>query len=840
MGVTAQSNPNLHQMLARLVKLSNDLSHFDDVSELCRSAVERGRRDLAFDRLSIWLVESGGEHILGTFGTDEHGQIRDERAQRLPTHAPGSLEFTATEDRPFQLELDVSLRNHEGRVVGHGDRMIAGMWDGPSLIGTMAMDNLLHGHPIDDMHTALLSMYATTVCQLIRRVRANEAARESEAYSALILQSLPTALFLSRYEPEFQCLWVSEQIADLCGFPASRFTEDPQFWSRRIHPDDRQRVLDALHGIQPDQTIETAYRWRCADDTYRWFSEMEVVTRRGFAGTKHLMGVWVDITQRKEAEKALAESERMLAEAQRIASLGSWHWSQDSDSVHWSDQVYRLLGYEPGEIELDFTLLYYTHLHADDRKKLNDAASTTLETGDPQRSAIRVVRRDGQTRHWDVHFQTLRDAAGETVELVCTAMDITDLRDVESELNYRLDFDRLIMDISTRFMALSADQIEHEVNDALMRVGQFLAADRSYLFVFNEACTEFTNTHEWCADGIEPSMQLIQDLPVREFSWFCDQLFAGEVIRVPNVESLPIEAQRLKVELQRQSVRSMMCIPVTIQGRVRSFIGLDQVRSTMDWSDDTVRLLRIVGDMLISALERRRAEVVIDRHREQLRALDTQLVLVEEKERRRLAGDLHDGLSQTLTLANIKLQTLQHGAGGNGFDQDIQEVSALLDGALQSAHSLTFELSPPVLHDIGLVAALDWLMDDMRNKYDLRVVLDDDGQDKPLDERYRVVLFRAVRELLINIAKYAGVRDARVMLRTDGNSLSVSVVDHGCGFDPAQVETASIHGGFGLFSLNERLRQLGGEMLVTSEPEKGTSVVLTVPLHQSVDTKREG
>jgi signal transduction histidine kinase len=139
---------------------------------------------------------------------------------------------------------------------------------------------------------------------------------------------------------------------------------------------------------------------------------------------------------------------------------------------------------------------------------------------------------------------------------------------------------------------------------------------------------------------------------------------------------------------------------------------------------------------------------------------------------------------------------------------------------------LTFQLSPPVLHDLGLTAAVEWLGDDIVRVYDLPVHVDDDGSVRELDERTRVILFRAVRELLVNVGKHAGARSARVRLRRRGQVVKIVVEDDGAGFDP-EVATA---GHFGLSSIRERLSHLGGTMSTRSKPGEGTRVELAAPL----------
>lgn len=218
----------------------------------------------------------------------------------------------------------------------------------------------------------------------------------------------------------------------------------------------------------------------------------------------------------------------------------------------------------------------------------------------------------------------------------------------------------------------------------------------------------------------------------------------------------------------------------------------------------------------------------------QLRALASELTMAEERERRSLAQDLHDDLGQLLAIAKIKLTTLKKDRQGGAMEQSLEEIDALIDQANRSVRSLAFQLNPAVLYELGLVPALQWLVEEVRRLSGLDVTLEDDGAPKPLDHPVRSILFRAVRELLINVAKHAKVGSAEVITaRSGGNWLTITVGDSGTGFDHetmlAQVAAGDARG-FGLLSMRERLRFIGGDMRIDSAPGNGTRVTLSAPL----------
>ncbi|MDY6917007.1 MAG: sensor histidine kinase, partial [Chloroflexota bacterium] len=164
-------------------------------------------------------------------------------------------------------------------------------------------------------------------------------------------------------------------------------------------------------------------------------------------------------------------------------------------------------------------------------------------------------------------------------------------------------------------------------------------------------------------------------------------------------------------------------------------------------------------------------------------------------------------------------------------DTQLDEIAGLLDRAVQDTRSLTFDLSPPILYELGLGPALEWLVERVQEEHGIRAVFEDDGKHKPLGDDARAFLFRAVRELLMNVARHAHARTVTVAVSRSNDSIRVEVTDDGVGFHVSEREWKTR--GFGLFSIRERMTDLGGDVDVQSEPEKGTRVTLTVPLESA-------
>jgi signal transduction histidine kinase len=234
---------------------------------------------------------------------------------------------------------------------------------------------------------------------------------------------------------------------------------------------------------------------------------------------------------------------------------------------------------------------------------------------------------------------------------------------------------------------------------------------------------------------------------------------------------------------------------------------------------------------------------LLEDYQERLRSMAAELVVAEERERRVLAEALHDSVCQTLTVAKLQLDCLlkRERADENEVAR-LTHSRNLVEQAVVEARGLIGQMSPPVLYDVGLDAAIDHLADQIEDRFGLKIRVqtdDGDGEGIPLSDDLRVLLYRAVQELLMNVVKHAGATQAEVKLRQRDGQAEVSVSDNGSGFQRPSAETVpTAHGGFGLFSLRERVRHTGGELTVDSKPGEGACVRIAVPLRGPESPRR--
>ncbi len=260
---------------------------------------------------------------------------------------------------------------------------------------------------------------------------------------------------------------------------------------------------------------------------------------------------------------------------------------------------------------------------------------------------------------------------------------------------------------------------------------------------------------------------------------------------------------------------------------------------TWMWGSNHVSVIRdysgkphFVVSMVADITQEKEVQAEISAYQERLRALASELSLTEERERRRLAADLHDHIGQILALAQIKLGALRQEASPES-QAFVKEIRQCISQAIHYTRSLTYELGLPILYDLGLEAALEWLAEQMHEQHGLAIRVQRDYQPKPLGEPARVLVFRVVRELLTNVIKHAKAKQVDIFIAKEGSRMFIRVMDDGVGFDTTEPGTRTgKSSGYGLFSIRERLSSLGGHLEINSRPGKGTRVSITVPLER--------
>ena len=278
------------------------------------------------------------------------------------------------------------------------------------------------------------------------------------------------------------------------------------------------------------------------------------------------------------------------------------------------------------------------------------------------------------------------------------------------------------------------------------------------------------------------------------------------------------------------------------KSNINAILTKDKKEILVEWHDDTLKdnngnIIGLVASG-IDITERKKVEKKLYEYQERLKSLASELASSEERERRRIAVYLHDHISQSLALERIGIEGLRKSV--DSVDKKvIEELSGRIKTIIKSVQSLTFDLSSPTLYKFGLEKAVDELLDDIFGKTEINYKLSHDTLPIKLDNNLSVLLFRGIRELLVNIIKHARAHKVRVDIRRDGGNIQITVSDDGSGLDVDQNELlVSRTGGFGLFNIQERISFIGGSFDIQSQPGKGCRLTLIAPIKKEMELSK--
>jgi PAS domain S-box-containing protein len=512
-------------------------------------------------------------------------------------------------------------------------------------------------------------------------------------------------------------------------------------------------------------------------------------------------GAGRDVSKLREAQRESEARLSLLEDAQAVARLGYFVYDVDTGTWESSGILDSILGIDssfPRDVDGWLSLV-----HPDDRAAV--ATSIKLDIGGLDNSLeneYRIVRHSDGLVRW-IHSLGRReiDAEGGVRRIIGTIKDVTerrsfedDLRSAEAALRVHADLLEEVQEVA-HLGYYDYDVVAGYWTSSLI-MDSIFGIDREY------------------ERSVEGWLSIVHPDDRESMAAYLGDIFSAgapfdRVYRIARVAD----------------------------GETRWVHGLGKVTY-----DERGVPLRMVGT-IVDITERRRLEDELDRHRNRVAGLAIDVLNRSERERRMLATELHDGVAQVLAAAKIVARQVVTDAGVES-GADATRLIDLLDHAISDVRLMTAELAHPVLREMGLGPALEWLTESHRKRFGLSCTLEmpEACPCRELRTPSAVVIYRAVRELLNNVHKHSGAQSAHVRVSCDEDVLVASVHDNGCGFDPAMLRAMSGAGErFGLASIGEELEIAGGHLHVESARGRGTQVHIRVPSAASLtsaDTAR--
>ncbi len=239
----------------------------------------------------------------------------------------------------------------------------------------------------------------------------------------------------------------------------------------------------------------------------------------------------------------------------------------------------------------------------------------------------------GRQAYFWITASPLYDTSGRITGAMESVRDITQIKKTEQALRYQAALAEAVADIASRFVNIGSYRIDDEIISALESIGAIVKADRAYVFLFFDNLKKMRNTHEWCAEGIQPQIQNLQEIDIyKELPWLAEKILRQETINIPHVEKLPPEAKKEKEHFIQQSIVSLAVAPILFANNVIGFLGVDSVNAQKSWESHTLTSLKILAQVISSAWSRQKSEANLRRAYEQLKSAQAQLIHAEKME----------------------------------------------------------------------------------------------------------------------------------------------------------------------------------------------------------------
>ncbi|MFO7890449.1 MAG: PAS domain S-box protein [bacterium] len=634
--------------------------------------------------------------------------------------------------------------------------------------------------------------------------------KERELYSSRnLLQSIidHAGSMLAYLDRDFNYVYVNRLYAENLGYTIKELVGQNHF--NLFKKTENYKVFNKVR-----ETGETVYLQDRINPFIRNVKEIKYynfilsAVKNSKGKVKGLILTLMDTTRRKEYEDSLDASEKRYKLAQKMGGIGTWEWNIETNKLTWSKEVSRLYGLK--KIPSNLTYKGFLRMvHHEDRREVELAVNRCIEEEQEYNVDHRIRLPDGSIHWLREKGNVVRNKNKMAERMLGVVMDIT------SEKKAALEKARLAAIVNTS-------------TDAIL-----LYSSRGILIHWNSGARLVFGYSEKEMVG-KSIFRLVPERKMDELNKILKQTREGKSIRYLETIRKRKDGKEIHIALTVTPIRNEKGKVSAISTVERDISHRKEVeaKSRKQHQELEIRVKQRTEDLARSR-DKLQQEVEERRHyQKELQSLASGISLVEERERRKIATYLHDQVVQNLVYSNLKLGQLGQMKVNTSQKNILKEVSKYIRETIGDLRNLTFEISPPILYELGFIKAVEWLAQQYQEQWKISVEVKSTSLSVPLDETKRVVLFQSVRECLNNICKHAQSEKNKIFIREQKNNLEVEIVDDGEGFNPEEVKlsSASAHG-FGLINIRERLEYLSGSLEIQSQPGQGTRIRMRIPIN---------
>lgn len=617
----------------------------------------------------------------------------------------------------------------------------------------------------------------------------------------------------------FQAQWVDGSLVPISGYSPQDILQTGCFLSV-VHPDDKQTVASYLQSLIPGDRKSIDFRIVTKEGEVRWVSEQSYCEAGQSPGELDLYGAVTDITERKQVEERLRESESKFRTLYETMMDGFVCVDMAGHILEHNSSYRDLLGYSEEELRtktyFDLTPAKWHDIEA------RIVAEQVIPHGHSTLYEKEYFRKDGSIVPIELRTYLIRADNGEPSYMWAIIRDVTErkreeqtLRNNEQRLNYYVNNSPLATiewdaSFKVTLWSVEAEKIfgwsqNETIGKLVMELDMIYEEDIPLVQKVIEKLTDGSEKYL-----ISANRNYSKDGRVIYCEWY------NTILTDPDGRMVSVLSQVMDVTARKEAEQTLAKAKVTLEKEVQ----------------ERTASLTLANELLTREIEeRKRIEQYLLEHQHRLEEMGLELSLAADRERGRIAGELHDEVGQRLVVSRFKLDALASKLSGLEHDQAVMELQQQIDQTIKDIRSLTFQLRPPILSAAGLVAAVRWLGEELRSQHGLVVEIEHDATPIALPYEKKSALFQVVRELLVNVAKHASTDRAVVAIKTVGGTLHIIVTDSGVGCDVSKV--LAKHGmpdGFGLFNTQKMIEHLGGQLVIESMPGKGCRVSIHIPL----------